>query len=272
MFAVIAAIFLVVGGILVARMLNSTKETITQPSSKRQVINALPIPERPFVALFPHESNKLITLLMDKPGETPELTIDLEYLSGNALKGGRTTVTLPTSLPYTQAFLLGSCSSGGKCSFDRDITTGTVKTKIEKSDEIHILKSNYVFIDGPSATTDQKLRFTPKNYKANSILAYTHGFIGSFDGEAVSEPFVITSSSSNTITGTLSVITNEATAFRIYDGEEYQDLPATLVGNELTATLNLKPWSRSVTIVRDDLKGATEDATLYLLGPIIPIK
>src|SRR3989344_3820417 len=74
--------------------------TPPQAPAKKQIINALPIPDRPFVAIFPHASNKLITLLLDKPGSIPQLTIDLEYLSGNALKGCRTTISFPTDLPH----------------------------------------------------------------------------------------------------------------------------------------------------------------------------
>jgi len=272
---------LIIAGVLVFTLIaggfaflkfNKKPQADTPAPAKRQVINALPISERPFVALFPHESNKLITLLLDKPGNLPELTIDIEYLSGNALKGGRTTISLPTELPHTQAFLLGSCSSGGKCSFDRDITTGTIKTKLEKSDEIHVLKSNYVFVDGPSATTDQKLRFEPTKYSENAILGYSHGYLETFDGEIASEPFLITSSSPKAVSGVITIISGDANGISYYDGSSYAPLTVEKENNEISIEINLKPWSREVTIIRDDLKGATEDTTLYLLGPFIPTK
>lgn len=266
-------LFLLISGFAAYRLLSPPEEPKPAPTaSKRQIINALPIPQRPFVALFPHETNKLITLFLDKPGDTPELTIDIEYLSGNALKGGRTTVSFPNTLPFTQAFLLGSCSAGGKCSFDRDITTGTIRTKLENDTEIHVLKSNYVFINGPSATTDQKLKFTPQNYSVNAILGYTHGFLGEFSGELASEPFAITSSSSRTITGTLTLSATDATALLYYDGQKYQPLETTIASRQLSATLNLKPWSKKVTIIRDDLRGESQDVTLYLIGPFLPVK
>ena len=250
---------------------SSTKE-VAPPPAKRQVINAIPIPDRPFITLFPHQTNKLITLYVDKLGDTSELTVDIEYLSGNSLKGGRTTISLPVQLPFTQAFLLGSCSSGGKCSFDQDITTGTIKTKLENDTEINILKSNYVFIDGPSATTDQKLKFTPIKYSDTAILSYTHGYVGTFTGEVVSEPFVITSASPDNVTGTLTLV-SDATSLAYYDGQDYQVLEGVKSSDgQLTVDLNLEPWSREVTIVRDDLKGETQDITLYLVGPFLPLK
>ena len=268
-----ALLILSLVGFVAYRLLaSSSTQEITPPPAKRQIINAIPIPDRPFITLFPHQTNKLITLYMDKPGNTPELTVDIEYLSGNSLKGGRTTISLPTQLPFTQAFLLGSCSSGGKCSFDQDITTGTIKTKLENDTEINILKSNYVFIDGPSATTDQKLKFTPIKYTDTAILSYTHGYIGTYSDEVISEPFVITSATSKDITGTLTLI-SDATGLAYYDGQDYQVLEEVEADNgQLTVNLDLKPWSKEVTIIRDDLKGESQDVTLYLVGPFLPLK
>lgn len=267
-----AALLIVVLGIGAFFILRPKSQEAESTASKRQIINALPYADRPFVTLFPHESNKLITLFLEKPGDIPELTIDLEYLSGNALKGGRTTIKFPVALPYTQAFLLGSCSSGGKCSFDTDITTGTIKTKIEKAEEVHVLKSNYVFVDGESATTDQKLKFSPaKTYKGQSILAYTHGYLNEIEQEVVAEPFVITSSSPTTIQGTLTFTAPDATKLLYFDGSAYKEMKFDSENGQ-TIDLNLKPWSKTVTIIRDDLKGAEEETTLYLVGPFVPIK
>lgn len=81
-------------GFVAYRLISSSStEEVPPPPAKRQIINALPIPDRPFITLFPHQTNKLITLYMDKPGNTPELTVDIEYLSGNSLKGGRTSIS-----------------------------------------------------------------------------------------------------------------------------------------------------------------------------------
>lgn len=245
----------------------------SEPVSKKQIINAIPIADRPFVALFPHPTNKLITLMIDKIGSAPELSIDLEYLSGNSLKGGRTSVSSNNTFPYSQAFLLGSCSSGGKCSFDTDITTGTIKTKIEGENEINVLKSNYVFVDGRSSTSDQKVIFEPgAKLVGNYIVGQTHGYLSTLDQEAAAEPVVITSDDSSTITGTLTIYAPDATSAVVYDGKSYQEIEATKEGSNLMIELNQKPWTRTVTIIRDDLKGAEEETTLYLIGPIVPIK
>src|SRR5687767_8553217 len=93
--AIFALIGVVVLGVIVGAYFlffsKNKRDGGTETSNKRQLINALPISERPFVAIFPHPTNKLITLMVDKKPDS-DLTIDIEYLSGNALKGGRTTI------------------------------------------------------------------------------------------------------------------------------------------------------------------------------------
>ncbi len=247
-------------------------KSVSETPSKRQIINALPFKDRPFIALFPHSTNKLITLMVDKRPAS-DLTVDIEYLSGNALKGGRTSISAAAPSPYTQAFLLGSCSAGGKCSFDTDITTGTIKTKLEVNDELHLLKSNYIFVDGDTATSDQKLKFSPTSKStAGLIIGQTHGFLGSIEQEVAQEPVAITSTKKDKITGTLTIYAPDATSALLYDGTVYKPLPAKKEGSNLIIDLKHAPWSREVTIIRDDLKGEKEEGILYMVGPIVPVK
>lgn len=273
------ALFAIIGIVLVAIaatayfLFFSKKEAKkSESASKRQIINALPFKDRPFVAIFPHETNKLITMMVDKKPDS-DISVDIEYLSGNALKGGRTTVLASAPSPYTQAFLLGSCSAGGKCSFDKDITTGTIKTKLELNSELHLLKSNYAFVSGDSATSDQKLKFAPTGKStAQLIIGQTHGFTGTLEQEVVAEPVVITSTKNDKVTGTLTLHAPQATKLMIFDGTAYKELIATKEGDYFTVSINQTPWSKKVTIIRDDLKGAEEEAELDLVGPIVPVK
>lgn len=271
----IALVILLLGGLaafILIRRPSSTAEPTVQ--NKRQIINALPYDQRPFVALFPHPTNKLITLLVDKAVSDSDITIDIEYMSGNSLKGGRTTLALPFDLPHTQAFLLGSCSAGGKCSFDEDITTGTIKTKLEKGDELHVLKSNFVFLaDERTATTDQKAAFTPaRSLTGPVILGQTHGFLGQVDGELSSEPIAITTTSAKALEGKLELIAPDTQKVLIYDGKTYQPLKFTTQDNKIVIDLSLTPRERTVNIIRDDLQGAEESTDLFIVGPIVTLK
>ena len=271
---VIAVIALGVGGFFLFRSKPATSR-LPQAAGKKQIINALPIDQRPFVALIPHASNRLLTLYFDKPGQGQNISLDIEYLAGSSLKGGRTSVTDLGHLPFTTAFLLGSCSTGGKCSFDTNITTGIIKTKMDVGQDLHVLRSNFVFVEGvdKAVTTDSKLAFMPTNkLTAPLILSQTHGFLGKPEGEIAAEPIALTATAPQKITGTLTIYAPDATKLVYYDGSIYQPLPASKTGDHLTADLSLAPWSKTVDIRRDDEEGASETVSLYLLGPIVPLK
>jgi hypothetical protein len=271
-----AATVVIVGAVfLVVRMRRpggAGQEIITD---QRQLINVLPIEQRPFVALFPHSSNKLITLYVINKNDARNLALEIEYLSGNALKGGRTSVPADASFPYTKAFLLGSCSAGGKCSFDTDITTVNIKTKLDLGTEAHVLRSNYFFISGAdkmAATSDRKIVFEPTRLNDQLIIGGSHGYPAELDRQAAMEPVYLTSTGAAKISGTLTLTASEATDFVIWDGEEYQQLEATQGETGWEIELNHTPEAIETQIIRDDLKGAEEDITLYLLGPIVAVK
>lgn len=249
------------------------KKTETTKVEPKQLINALEITKRPFVAILPHSTGKLITLMYHGKQDAKNVSVELEYLSGNALKGGRTSINA-TSFPYVQGFLLGSCSAGGKCSFDKDITTGTIKTRLDIDEQIHVLKSNYTFITPTSnATSDQKTKFEIQGTsKANFVLGQTHGYLGEVTGEPAYEPIAITSTTGDVIKGNLSIRGSGISKALIYDGSKYVESKFEQLGDYVVIGLNTKPWTKKVTIVRDDLKGATEEIDLFMIGPVVLVK
>lgn len=249
--------------------------TKVAPAPKvKQLINELSVNQRPFVGIFPHSSGRLLTLYIDKlEKDFKSVNIDLEYLSGNSLKGGRTAVNLPVSLPYTQGFLLGSCSTGGKCSFDTDLINGTLKTKLGLTETtMHVLKSDFLFVNKEVTSADGKISWKPaKSKNINQILADTQGLPKAYTGELSFSPIMISATTPDKVTGTLSLKTS-ATSAKIYDGIDYKDISFKKVGDSVVFEINQAPWSKSVEIVRDDQKGAKESLSIYALGPILLIK
>lgn len=267
---------LLAAGLLLAAC-NAKKVSTSQPTRQvRQLINALDVTKRPFLAIFPHTTGKLLTLYLDRIDPSyKQSTIDIEYLSGNSLKGGRTTIDLPAPLPHTQAFLLGSCSSGGKCSFDTDLISGNLKNKLDDGTEtMNVLKSDFVFVNqGPVTSTDGRVTYTPTSPKQkNQILMDTQGLPKEIDGQPAYAPIAISTVGSGKISGTLVFKVTGVTRALIYDGDNYQPLKFKTSADTTTVDLSQAPWNKAVTIIRDDLKGATETHQLYLLGPIILLK
>lgn len=252
---------------------SKTSSKSTQPPV-RQLVNELAMDKRPFVGIFPHSSGKLLTLLIDRIGsDFKSATIDMEYLSGNSLKGGRIGINLPVSLPYAQGFLLGSCSTGGKCSFDTNLINGTIKTKLGIDlSTIHVLKSDYLFVNGLVNSTDGKLIWKPTKLKqTNQIVSDSQGLPKAFDQELSYAPIMITSTSPEKISGELTIKAT-ASKVKVYDGTSYQDQKANLTDGITVIKLDTLPWSKSVQITRDDQKGASESVTIYAVGPFLLLK
>lgn len=247
------------------------------PDNRRQLINVLEMGKRPFVAVFPHPTNKLLTLYIDRvQTEFKMATFDLEYLSGNALKGGRTSLSFPVPLPHAQAFLLGSCSSGGKCSFDTDLISGNLKNRLETGEiggAINILKSEFFFVaKTPISTSDSRVTYTSKDKLVNQIFQDTQGLPQAVEGELAYTPLAIAATSNKKISGLVNYAVKDVKSVKIFDGDNWQPLKADITPEAVNITLNQTPWSRTVQIVRDDLKGAGETQTLYLVGPILLLK
>ena len=256
------------------------KKTTTAPTDTstgtKLLINELPMAQRPFVVLVPHSTNRLFTFFALNADKAKAATLDLEYTSGDLLKGARATLESPISNPYVKAIILGSCSTGGKCSFDKDLKSGTMKFKLsfEGQNVTHVLKNDFTFVTGQNNLPDSKVSFAPSKAtaKENLILLNSSGLPKSTDKEITLYPIVISAVNSKNIVGTLTVNQSGVTGAAIYDGTSYQNLQYTEKDGIITFNLNHKPWSMSANIIRDDEKGTTESLNLYLLGPIVLYK
>ncbi len=261
-------------------ILNKSKKA-TETSSEiavgtKLLVNELPLSERPFTVLVPHSTNKLFTFVTINANKALAATLDIEYLSGDLLKGARATLETPISNPYIKAIILGSCSTGGKCSFDKDLKSGALKLKLNFADQkvTHVLKGDFVFITGQNNLPDGKVIFTPSKATTNEnlILLNSFGLPKAVNKEILLYPIVISSVGDKSIVGSLSINQAGVTGVEIYDGQNYQPLKYAEKEGVLTIAINNKPWSMKAEITRDDEKGSKESLNLYLLGPIVLYK
>jgi len=255
------------------------KKTTTDTKPKSQatkiLMNELPLKDRPFVTLVPHATNRLFTFVGMNINKAKESSLDIEYQSGDLLKGVKANVDSPIPNPFVKAIILGSCSTGGKCSFDKDLKSGTTKLKLNFAgqDAIHLLKGEFTFITGQKNLPDGKVSFEPgkSSLKENLILMNSFGLPKEFVQETVLYPIIISSTNDKIISGTLT-ISATATSAQIYDGQNYVPLKTTIKDGQIVISLNQKPWSVAAEITRDDEKGSKESLNLYLLGPIVLVK
>ena len=244
-----------------------------QPLTTKILINELPLANRPFTVLVPHATNRLFTFIAKGADKATAAGLDLEYVSGNLLKGASAAIQSPIPSTYVKAIILGSCSTGGKCSFDKELKSGTMKFKLNfpGQDVTHMLKGDFTFVTGQTNLPDGKVIFEPSKttLKDNLILLNSFGLPFPTTKETLLYPVVISATSDKQIIGTLTINQAGVTSAEIFDGTTYVPLKITNKDGVITVALNHKPWSMSAEIVRDDEKGSKESLSLYLLGPII---
>ncbi len=246
----------------------------TNPNSTKLLLNQLEMNKRPFVLMSQHTSAHLLTLYIDKMEPNITSSLDLEYLAGDLLKGARASLPANPSLPYGQSVLLGSCSSGGKCSFDKDLKTGTMKFRLDYTSEkiSHILKGDLVFVTNSATTPDGKVTYTPqKGTDKMQLVINTLGLPKEVTGEIVGYPIAITAPT-NKIKGELVITAPEVKNAYIFDGTTFQTLKFVANGDSIKINLSQSPYEKTVSIVRDDLKGVGETSKFYVLGPIVLTK
>jgi len=274
---IVAVVLVIVAIILFAGRAKKTSTATTTPvTGMKLLVNELAMSQRPFLLLVPHSTGRIFTFVAINADKSKGATLDLEYTSGDLLKGARATLESPITNPFVKAIILGSCSTGGKCSFDTDLKSGTMKLSLDLGDASvsNVLKEDFTFVTGQNNLPDGKVIFTPSKatVKENLILLDSSGLPKQTDKDIVLYPIVFTSADNKNIAGTLTINQTGVTSAAIYDGSAYQPLKYTENNGVLTFTLNNQPWSMTANITRDDLAGASESDTFYILGPIVLYK
>jgi len=258
------------------------KNSVTPATNKNQplitklLVNELALSERPFTVLVPHATNRLFTFVTIGAEKAQSASVDLEYQSGDLLKGARASIDTPIANTFIKAIILGSCSTGGKCTFDTDLKSGTEKLKLTfpSQDVTHVLKGDFVFLTGQKNMPDGKVIFEPSKLtaKENLIMLNSFGLPKPVDQEILLYPVVFSSTNDKVISGTLTLNQAGVASAAIYDGQNYQPLKLSQKDNVVTIAISQKPWSMNAEITRDDVQGSKESLTLYLLGPIVLYK
>jgi len=253
-----------------------TKKDTRPNTSVKVLINELPLKDKPFTVLVPHTSNRIFTFYVQDANKAKFASLDLEYQSGDLLKGAKASLDTPVPNPFIKAIILGSCSTGGKCTFDTGLKSGTMKFRLEfeGQDAVNILKGDFTFIQGQKNLPDGKVVFEPSRLSAkeNIILGNSFGLPLPTEKEIQMYPVYLSSTNDKAVSGTLTFNQSEVTDMAIYDGSSYKPLKFTVKDGSLVVSLNEKPWQKQVTIIRDDQKGAQESTTLYLVGPVVLYK
>lgn len=233
-----------VGSLLFAGCSKSAAPTASPTPRARKVdvnVNQEPIANRPFVNLSARADAHAVELNLisvKKPSST--LEYEIEYDSGSLVQGAFGEITGLNNLPTTKEILLGSCSTGGKCTYNPDVTGGTLTLRFGNPD--YTLKNEWSFAESAKAGnnfTSRDGKFTLDTTKAKLktgavIIFLSPGYPGTFNSEIVSGPYTVGSSSTISVPVTVSMrVTSDVTSAALmgWDGSTWKEL-STKIGSD----------------------------------------
>ena len=188
-----------------------TNPTATQkPRKTDKNVNQEPVENRPFVRLLPREDGKAVTLqIVEVKKAAQDLEYEIEYSAGALLQGAFGSVDSLSSLPVTKEILLGSCSTGGKCTYNTDVTGGDLTLRFGTPD--YTLKSEWSYTEKATkqkTITSRDAKFVLDLSKAKNTADYVivqlaPGYPGTLTGKVIAGPYIV--APANKMTGTVSV-------------------------------------------------------------------
>ena len=207
-------------------------------------VNKEPLENRPFAQLIPRSDAKAVTFnLVSMKKTAKDVEYEIEYESGSLVQGAFGVIDNLSKLPVSKEILLGSCSSGGKCTYNTNVTGGTMTLRFGSPD--FTLKNEWAFIEKASAAkqfTSRDGKFSldvskAKNSAGVVIVYQTPGYPGE-PGSVIAGPYAV--SVSGTVTGTTSVmlrVGSDVTSGTImaWDGKTWKELKTTLKDGQAKA-------------------------------------
>ena len=116
-------VLVLVGGVIFVKGL--TKKGPTLPQEEEQQVELPPVDPSVIVNLTPKPDGRSVFLTVSKiPTSTTSIEYELSYTTGEGLpKGALGKITLNGKTEVEREILLGTCSTGGKCTFDTGVTS-----------------------------------------------------------------------------------------------------------------------------------------------------
>ncbi len=244
----VVVLILGIGGFAYTRMKQPAPAPGKETSTKKRIsepVNIIPAAERPVVYIWPVDSRNLSIEVASIKKPASQTEYELEYQAGTLLQGAFGSIELG-ALPARTKILLGSCSAGGACTYHTDIKGGTLLTRFSGGAESYALKADWKYFDGKETQISSKDGKFQLDSKALARLPFViifngYGYPEGVKGTVVSEPYTLTSASSLTGTGNLTLRASEggATAIMGWDGAKWHEFKATVDGKMLTAQVDL---------------------------------
>lgn len=236
------AALLLTGGLFLAGCKKNTSQTtapvVTQkPRKVDKDVNKEPMENRPFVRLEPRDDGKAVEMTIVEVKKTAaDVEYEVEYSSGSLLQGAFGTIDSLATLPIKKEILLGSCSTGGKCTYNTDVTGGDLSLRFGNPD--YSLKSEWSFTEGALkqktfSSRDAKFTLDVSKAKNTSNFVIVHlapGYPGTLSKSVVAGPYVVAPADKMSGTVTVSIrLPLDATdgTLMAWDGKAWKEWAST---------------------------------------------
>lgn len=250
---VVGILILGTAGVFAWRMLSKPTDTANpdQTDKKRRVeaVNTIELAARPYVSIEPFADGRNLSLTVHSVGKAADsVEYELEYQAGSLLQGAFGQLALE-SLPVTEKILLGSCSAGGSCTYHEDVKGGSLLLRFE-GPERYALKQDWRYFinsqrESEFSSRDAKFQIASPNLSRQSyvVIYNSPGHPAGLSGQAVSEPYSLSTSSKLDGTATVTMRAQEEGPLKImgWNGSSWQEFETSTDGKTATAQVDLLP-------------------------------
>lgn len=176
----------------------ATPAPTPKPRKVDKNVNVEPVENRPYVRLEPREDGKAVTLtIVEVKKAAEDAEYEIEYNAGSLVQGAFGAIDSLKTLPIKKEILLGSCSTGGKCTYNTDVTGGDLTLRFGNPD--YTLKSEWSFTEGATklkTLSSRDAKFTLDISKAKSttstvIIHLAPGYPGTLTGKVIAGPYLV---------------------------------------------------------------------------------
>ena len=228
-----------------------------EPNKKiTEAVNLVQVSDRPYVTLSPasgkHPAGTEVEITIHNTtlGST-EADYELEYQAGSLLQGAFGSADFAIDPPpVSKTILLGTCSAGGKCDYNKDVVGGTLLLRLEGGEQTFAVKGEWTYQlmserEGEFSSRDSKFRVdigtSGLPSSAYVIVMETMGLPEEVEGEILAGPYHIAAASkpsfkSAELTVRLSEPTESAQLLG-WTGSKWEEIDSDLAEKTLTAQI-----------------------------------
>lgn len=252
---ILLAVFgLAAGGFFLIQSLKTKPQEISKKIP--EAVNTVPVSDRPYVTLEPTQSKHpagtevQITVHTVTLNST-EAEYELEYQAGSLLQGAFGSMDFTFEKPpVSKVLLLGTCSAGGKCDYNQDVTGGTLLLRLSGGDQKFAVKGEWSYQlmserQGQFSSRDSKFRVDvgEKGLPASQyvVVMQTMGLPDQVDGEILVGPYFISAGSAKIKSAEASFRlseTVESAQLLSWSGSKWVEIDSEIKDQTLTADID----------------------------------